>query len=75
MSTDSLSNKIFCSSASIVVQFYMGRWMEVELTDGRLIRGQMMCTDRRPNFILGRRLGQLVVVEVLEDDELVEKST
>ncbi|KAK6034429.1 hypothetical protein COOONC_28064 [Cooperia oncophora] len=33
---------------------YMGRWMEVELTDGRLIRGQMMCTDRRPNFILGR---------------------
>uniref|UniRef100_A0A0K0DBI3 Sm domain-containing protein n=1 Tax=Angiostrongylus cantonensis TaxID=6313 RepID=A0A0K0DBI3_ANGCA len=25
---------------------YMGRWMEVELTDGRLIRGQMLCTDR-----------------------------
>lgn len=33
---------------------YMGRWMEVELTDGRLIRGQMLCTDKQPNFILGR---------------------
>ncbi|KJH46172.1 LSM domain protein [Dictyocaulus viviparus] len=33
---------------------YMGRWMEVELTDGRIIRGQMLCTDKQPNFILGR---------------------
>ncbi|GMT29126.1 hypothetical protein PFISCL1PPCAC_20423, partial [Pristionchus fissidentatus] len=36
------------------LQKWMGQVMEMELTDGRLVTGQMMATDNTPNIVMSQ---------------------
>ncbi|GMR54284.1 hypothetical protein PMAYCL1PPCAC_24479 [Pristionchus mayeri] len=36
------------------LQQWMGQLMELELADGRLITGHLMCTDNNPNIVMSQ---------------------
>ena len=40
------------------VRWFLGKWLEVELADGRIITGQLACTDKDPNIVLSKYVSQ-----------------
>ncbi|CAD6194725.1 unnamed protein product [Caenorhabditis auriculariae] len=42
------------SEAEARVRQYVGKWVQVILSDGRMINGRIICTDKHPNIILSK---------------------